>query len=261
MPRWSALKSFLIGAIPTALVFGVIAFALQPAATSPEPEERAKPLSRVPLLAQPQTELSIERTELDQDELSEGEPIVSDELSWGDVTRLALVDQSTLAGGGDEIATDAGASELEQAEPLEAAEPEVAELEEEEAETTEPVASGPICGPVTCPRDFSCCNASCGICTRPGDKCSQTVCGMPMTPDSVGCGPTTCNVGELCCDPACGQCIAPGEPCVPGQCLSPIVTPFSESCGMQTCNTGYVCCNPSCGICARPGEPCRQTPC
>ncbi len=133
------------------------------------------------------------------------------------------------------------------------------------AEANEADAEAPLamvaCGPTECPGDFVCCNASCGICARPGETCSQRVCGMPYTLDSVSCGPATCDVGELCCDAACGVCIQPGEPCLPGSCLSPVTMPVSESCGMMTCNVGLVCCNPSCGICKPPGEPCSHEVC
>ena len=118
------------------------------------------------------------------------------------------------------------------------------------------------CGSATCPEGETCCNASCGSCTVPGEACSQLVCGMSTTPVSVSCGSNTCNVGESCCNVSCGICARVGEPCdVTKECENQIQYPFSVSCGMATCNTGLVCCNPSCGICARFGEPCSQTDC
>jgi hypothetical protein len=39
------------------------------------------------------------------------------------------------------------------------------------------VSGGPVCGMVTCPRDWSCCSPSCGACTPPGSACLDTTCG------------------------------------------------------------------------------------
>jgi|GEM_PF-2927608 len=118
------------------------------------------------------------------------------------------------------------------------------------------------CGKTQCPRGLVCCNASCGTCARPGEVCSQQVCGMASAPVSTPCGINTCNVGELCCNPYCGVCARSQAECdSTASCMSPVQYPRSVSCGMVTCNTGYVCCNPSCGICARYGEPCSQEPC
>ena len=38
------------------------------------------------------------------------------------------------------------------------------------------LAVGVTCGEVVCEADQVCCNASCGLCTAPGDSCIQTVC-------------------------------------------------------------------------------------
>jgi hypothetical protein len=116
------------------------------------------------------------------------------------------------------------------------------------------------CGPVTCPGDMECCNASCGICTLPGGVCSKAMCGVLMVPASVNCGLSTCNVGEVCCNAACGICTRPGGTCAQ-TCMSPMTIPNAAPCGMVTCNTGYVCCNASCGICKRPGEACSHRVC
>lgn len=130
---------------------------------------------------------------------------------------------------------------------------------------TAPVAvpqTGEQCGNSVCAAGLVCCNASCGTCVPPGEKCSQLVCGMPVAPGSVACGSSTCNVGELCCNPSCGTCTRPGEDCDSARrCGSEIQFPESQMCGMQTCNVGLVCCNPSCGICAPAGEPCSQDTC
>ncbi len=118
------------------------------------------------------------------------------------------------------------------------------------------------CGSTQCPEGEVCCNASCGTCTRPGDLCSQQVCGMSALPVSVLCGLNECNVGEVCCNPSCGTCARSEVECDPTQaCNNPIEYPQSVACGMQTCNTGLVCCNPSCGICAPYGAPCSQDTC
>lgn len=154
--------------------------------------------------------------------------------------------------GGRAVDEDAAAP----AEPQE----EVAVAEEPPQEEEGPGAPI-VCGPVTCPAGWVCCNESCGVCTQPGERCSQRNCSMAMQIDSVSCGPTTCAIGEVCCDPACGRCVRPGQPCSKVACLSPVEYPMSESCGMATCNVGMVCCNPSCGICARPGEPCSKRVC
>src|SRR5687768_3777413 len=127
------------------------------------------------------------------------------------------------------------------------------------ANAGEPVLAA--CGATVCPAGQVCCNPSCGIFTAPGRRCSQTVCGMQLVPESVPCGPNTCNVGERCCNPSCGICVGPGESCDDRACNNPITYPESHTCGMMTCNVGLVCCNPSCGICAAPGAPCSQEPC
>jgi hypothetical protein len=121
---------------------------------------------------------------------------------------------------------------------------------------------GVACGTTQCAPGKVCCNASCGTCTDPGERCSQRVCGMNPFNESQSCGPSTCNVGEVCCNPSCGTCVHPGDACdTTRRCSSEITFPDSQSCGMQTCNVGLVCCNPSCGICAPPGEPCSQDAC
>lgn len=118
------------------------------------------------------------------------------------------------------------------------------------------------CGSVKCAPGLVCCNASCGTCARPGEKCSQQVCGMSTVPTSTPCGLSTCNVGEFCCNPYCGICATSPADCDSNaSCMSPVQYPQSVSCGMVTCNTGYVCCNPSCGICAPYGEACSQDTC
>jgi len=36
--------------------------------------------------------------------------------------------------------------------------------------------TGVACGNATCPVGTECCNASCGICVKPGETCIQTAC-------------------------------------------------------------------------------------
>jgi hypothetical protein len=133
------------------------------------------------------------------------------------------------------------------------------------ASSAAPHAPAPVvarCGDVECAPGLVCCNASCGTCARPGEQCSQQVCGMSASPTSTPCGLNTCNVGEFCCNPYCGLCATSQAECDDSaSCMSPVQYPQSVSCGMVTCNTGFVCCNPSCGICAPYGEPCSQERC
>lgn len=123
-----------------------------------------------------------------------------------------------------------------------------------------PQAAPVACGAVMCAADQVCCNPFCGICTAPGERCSQVRCGEPTLPSSALCGQNTCNVGQVCCNPSCGICTLPGESCSSQVCQGPVV-PGVVPCGMNTCNTGQVCCNPSCGICTAPGESCSPEPC
>jgi hypothetical protein len=124
-----------------------------------------------------------------------------------------------------------------------------------------PVERGPECGPATCAAGQVCCNASCGLCAAPGERCAQYTCGQPPIPSSAYCGPNTCNVGEVCCNASCGTCVSPGESCDPAPCGRELMDSVSQMCGMVTCNVGLVCCNPSCGTCVAPGTPCSQEPC
>ena len=117
------------------------------------------------------------------------------------------------------------------------------------------------CGSAVCTDGKVCCNASCGTCAEPGQKCSQAVCGMSPLLESVPCGPNTCNTGQVCCNASCGTCTQPGQSCDTKECDDAIQYPASQSCGLMTCNVGNVCCNPSCGICAPPGEACSQRVC
>jgi hypothetical protein len=59
-----------------------------------------------------------------------------------------------------------------------------------------------------------CCNESCGICTQPGDFCTQEVCVDPDPDGSVPCGDAQCADGLVCCNASCGICTEPGGACI-----------------------------------------------
>jgi hypothetical protein len=97
------------------------------------------------------------------------------------------------------------------------------------------------CGDRTCGEDTVCCNASCGICTAPGNVCIQIACepsDHPATCKSVLCGPS-----ETCMEtPAGAVCVPPAEnPCNLVDCQpnstckveqgAPICTPISGGSG------------------------------
>jgi hypothetical protein len=69
------------------------------------------------------------------------------------------------------------------------------------------------CGPESCGGGDVCCNASCGICSAPGEVCIQIACD----PDNAGsrCGELSCPTGQRCMEaPAGAQCVPAAEdPC------------------------------------------------
>ncbi len=69
------------------------------------------------------------------------------------------------------------------------------------------------CGFTVCAAGLVCCNASCGTCTLPGERCSTLTCSTPPAPISVPCGRNTCPVDEACCNVSCGICAPPGAAC------------------------------------------------
>lgn len=142
--------------------------------------------------------------------------------------------------------------------------------------------SAVVCGATTCAADEVCCNASCGLCAKPGQACAQSVCEVEpseppeadLDPDAgsipepeptsgPACGDKTCAAGEVCCNASCGICTQPGDMCSQQQCEpEPPPPPTSGvACGSKTCATGKVCCNFSCGICTAPGDLCTQQVC
>ncbi|KAK5652141.1 hypothetical protein OQA88_10783 [Cercophora sp. LCS_1] len=75
------------------------------------------------------------------------------------------------------------------------------------------VPNSQVCGPVICEKGLQCCNASCGVCTKPGQGCTQQACGPP-------CGKAgLCAWGEVCCNESCGYCRKPGEGCTMEFCV------------------------------------------
>lgn len=115
---------------------------------------------------------------------------------------------------------------------------------------------GEQCGPVVCPDGTSCCNASCGICVKPGMACHQMACETVPPPKLEVCGSTICKPGTECCNPSCGTCVEPGKGCTKEFCA-----PKDQKCGKTVCGEGFFCCNSSCGICAPHGGACTQQYC
>jgi len=62
-----------------------------------------------------------------------------------------------------------------------------------------------------------CCNESCGVCTAPGDACTQEVCVDPEPPPNA-CGDGLCPEGTVCCNESCGICTPPGGACTQQVC-------------------------------------------
>lgn len=138
----------------------------------------------------------------------------------------------------------------------------------------EPPALGEACGGVTCAADRVCCNASCGICTAPGEFCTQQAC-QPVagTCDEVECGPgegcietprgprcvvagtcanVLCEVGSACVETPSGPTCEPAEPqsCETVDCgansYCDDISGVAEclplpSCATVRCTTGTVC--------------------
>jgi len=61
--------------------------------------------------------------------------------------------------------------------------------------------AGTACGETTCYGDTVCCNESCGICTQPGDFCTQQLCDSDPDPEPKNCGGLLglqCDEGDYC---------------------------------------------------------------
>jgi hypothetical protein len=69
------------------------------------------------------------------------------------------------------------------------------------------------CGDRTCSEGTECCNASCGICTAPGNVCIQIAC-EPGDHDTT-CKTTLCGPGDICMDTPAGAVCVPAQenPC------------------------------------------------
>ncbi|HMI90595.1 MAG TPA: hypothetical protein VK509_04490 [Polyangiales bacterium] len=150
---------------------------------------------------------------------------------------------------------------------------------------------GEACGSMTCGDGETCCNPSCGICTKPGEGCTKQLCEPtdPPVKDPQRCG----GFGGFPC-PGLGDCADdPSDDCDPknggadcgGICkctAGPTVLcqagmPFNpdphvcscapppgsggQPCGKNTCAEDQTCCNASCGICAPKGGACIQIAC
>src|SRR5262245_54184264 len=104
--------------------------------------------------------------------------------------------------------------------------------------------AGSACGSTTCPEGTECCNASCGICVKPGEACILQNCDAPPPSNDspvIACGSTTCPEGTECCNASCGICVKPGEGCTQQECDGQS-TPSPDSpaitCGSTTCPEG-----------------------
>jgi len=95
------------------------------------------------------------------------------------------------------------------------------------------------CGPNICIGGTVCCNRSCGVCTKPGDKCLPVICPQASETGAVQaaaspaekrqpepqdiprpgqCGPKKCGASQRCCNAACGHCVGLLEVCLPQVC-------------------------------------------
>lgn len=133
---------------------------------------------------------------------------------------------------------------------------------------------GEPCGPVTCAVGTECCNASCGICVRPGEGCPAIACLDAGPPEP--CGEGVCTAGEQCC-PGCGPdegvCVSSGGPCPAILCPPPVDAGAERSCGGwsgETCGPDEVCDYPdgsycggddSLGVCIPRPEACPEPAC
>ncbi|KAI6346690.1 hypothetical protein MCOR25_010975 [Pyricularia grisea] len=71
--------------------------------------------------------------------------------------------------------------------------------------------NGTFCGPNICQADETCCNPSCGYCTKPGQGCTKEFCVPGSGPQ---CGTKAfCPFEWECCNASCGTCVRPGGSC------------------------------------------------
>lgn len=69
------------------------------------------------------------------------------------------------------------------------------------------------CGDRTCGEGTECCNASCGICTAPGNVCIQIAC--EPSDQNTTCKTVLCGPGDICMDTPAGALCVPAQenPC------------------------------------------------
>lgn len=96
---------------------------------------------------------------------------------------------------------------------------------------------GQACGKTTCSEGTVCCNASCGICTKPGGACIQLACD-DEGPGKPTCAATTCLEGSVCVEGPNGAECKPKEEDPPATCaatLCPIDTYCDDISGQAKC--------------------------
>jgi hypothetical protein len=107
-----------------------------------------------------------------------------------------------------------------------------------------PASGGEPCGPVKCAADEVCCNASCGICTLPGNVCTQQFCEpspvpIPEAATSDGCSKDAdCSLSADYCKGCDCRALGPKES-LPA-CAGPGVRCFADPCmkKVAVCNVG-----------------------
>jgi hypothetical protein len=94
--------------------------------------------------------------------------------------------------------------------------------------------SGQACGKSVCGEGTVCCNASCGICTKPGGVCIQLACDEE--PSKPTCAATLCKEGTVCVEgPNGAECKPQQEPSSCALALCPKDTYCDDISGQATC--------------------------
>lgn len=114
---------------------------------------------------------------------------------------------------------------------------------------------GTKCGPNICKPGETCCNASCGYCTKPGVGCTKEFCGKAPPLVAEPAPEPAKDEGD---DDAVGA--VEEEPVAPQE-NNDKPSLWGVKCGTNTCAKGFVCCNASCGVCTPPGWMCTQEVC
>ncbi|TLS26323.1 hypothetical protein PpBr36_04157 [Pyricularia pennisetigena] len=95
--------------------------------------------------------------------------------------------------------------------PVQQLEQKMEEEEQQQQQQQQQQSNGTVCGSNICQADETCCNASCGYCTKPGQGCTKEFC---LPESGPRCGrETVCPVGWECCNESCGTCVLPGNSC------------------------------------------------